>query len=179
MTHTADPVPSQTARHTAADVLTAGLHWLFETGQQEDAHASHHGERLAADDNRSYRFIPVGVHDLPVVVIDVAKIEYALDADGYSVATNPLEPGEVERLAEELERRGYPVRDTWNGHPSTSGSVGLRTPAHPGQVAAVERYRRGCQEHPKRSVFCDCDAWRAGFTRVVRPAVVVGREVTR
>lgn len=171
MNPTADPVPSQTARHTAADVLTAGLRWLFETGQPDDAHCQHHGELLVADGNRSYSFCPVGAASLPVVAIDVAKIEWATDSHGDMAPANPLEPGELERLAEELERRGYPVRDTWNGHPSTTGSVGLSTTAHPGQVAAVDRYRRGCQEHPDRSVFCDCEAWRAGFGRVVRPAV--------
>jgi hypothetical protein len=178
MTH-ADPVPDQTARHKAADVLTAGLRWLFETSQPDDAHAQHHGERLAADNNRSYRFIPVGAGDLPVIVVDVAKIEWTTDGRGDMVPANPIEADELERLAAELERRGYPVRDTWNGHPSITGSVGLRTPAHPGQVAAVGRYHRGCTVHPGRTVFCDCEAWRAGFTRVVRPAVVVDGGVTR
>ncbi|MEE4540965.1 hypothetical protein V2S66_03155 [Streptomyces sp. V4-01] len=178
MTH-ADPVPDQTARHSAADVLTAGLRWLYETGQPDDAHAQHHGEQLAAGNNRTYRFIPVGVHDLPVVVVGVTKVEWVDVNPTTREPANPLEPGELAALAAELERRGYDVRDTWNGAPgSVTGSVGLARPAHPEQVAAVERYHRGCRDHPEKRVFCDCEAWRAGFRRVVRPAVVVDGEVT-
>lgn len=179
MNPTAHPVPHAAARLQAADVLTAGLRWLYETGQPDNAHAQHHGEQLAADNNRIYRFIPVGAANLPVVVVDVAKIEWTTDARGYNVAANPLEPDELERLAEEIRALGYEVGHTWNGHPATTGSVGLVRPAHPAQVAAVERYHRGCPDHPQRSVFCDCEVWRAGFRRVVRPAVVVDSEVSR
>ncbi|TMU98072.1 hypothetical protein [Streptomyces sp. DASNCL29] len=160
-----------TQRPTQAAVLDAGLHWLYETGQPDNAHAQHHGEMIAADGNRTYRFIPVGAENLPVVVMDVAKVEYKPGADGDMVPANPLEPGELEALAAELERRGFTVRSTWNGHPAISGTVGLARPAHPGQVAAVKRYHAGCQQHPRRRVFCDCEAWRAGFRRVVRPVV--------
>ncbi|MBI0300466.1 hypothetical protein JBE04_39930 [Streptomyces sp. PRKS01-29] len=160
--------------HTRAAVLDAGLRWLYETEQPDNAHAQHHGEQLAADGNRSYSFVPVGARSLPVVVVDVAKVEW-IDNGPNQLMTpaNPLEPGELETLAVELERRGFTVRSTWNGHPAITGSVGLARPAHPSQVAAVERYRAGCPEHPQRRVFCDCEAWRAGFRRAVRP--VIGR----
>ena len=160
-----------TQRPTRTTVLDAGLHWLYETAQPDDAHAQHHGEQLAADGNRTYRFVPVGAENLPVIVVDVAKVEYKPGPDGDMVPANPLEPGELEALAAELERRGFPVRSTWNGHPAISGSVGLARPAHPEQIAAVERYHAGCLEHPRRSVFCDCEAWQAGFRRVVRPVI--------
>jgi hypothetical protein len=155
-----------TATRDAA--LTLGLRWLYETVQPDDARAQHHGEMLAADGNRTYRFIPVGACDLPVVAVDVTKVEW-VDVDPITrKPANGLEPGELAALADELRRRGYEVRDTWNGAAGgITGSIGLARPAHPSQVAAVERYHRGCPDHPRRSVFCDCEAWRAGFRRVV------------
>ena len=159
-----------TSTVSVADVLTTGLHWLYETVQPDDAHAQHHGEMLAADGNRTYRFIPRGARNLPVVVVDVAKVEWTDNGPNQpNTPANPLEPGELADLAAELERRGYAVDGTWNGHPGITGSVGLARPAHPTQIAAVERYHAGCPEHPKRSVFCDCETWRAGAARVVRP----------
>ncbi|MEH0657699.1 hypothetical protein QA860_08130 [Streptomyces stelliscabiei] len=102
--------------------------------------------------------------------MDVLKIEWIDNGpNDLKTPANPLEPGELEALAAELERRGFSVEGTWNGHPGTTGSVGLVRPAHPTLVAAVDRYRAGCLEHPNRSVFCDCETWRAGFTRVVQP----------
>lgn len=147
--------------------LTLGLHWLYETVQPDDAHAQHHGDLLGADGNRIYRFIPVGARQLPVVVVDVAKVEWVQANPTTMEPANPLEPGELAALAEELRRRGFPVQATWNGDPGITGSVGLARPAHPSQVAAVERYHRGCPDHPQQSVFCNCEAWRAGFRRIV------------
>ncbi|MGW7617363.1 hypothetical protein ACWGLG_16155 [Streptomyces antimycoticus] len=155
-----------------AAVLDAGLRWLYEAEQPADAWAQHHGEPIAAGGNRTYSFVPVGARKLPVVVVNVAKVEW-IDNGPNQLMTpaNPLEPGELEEIAAELECRGFPVQTTWNGHPGVTGSVGLTRPAHPSQVAAVERYVAGCQQHPKRSVFCECETWRAGFRRVVRPVV--------
>jgi hypothetical protein len=55
---------------------------------------------------------------------------------------NPLELGELDALAAELTDRGLTVRETWNGHPGISGSVGLDDEAHPTLRAAVETYPR-------------------------------------
>ena len=159
---------TSTATPSLDSVLTTGLNWLYDTVQPDDAHTSHHGivlGLLAA--NRIYGFCPTGAKNLPVVVVDVAKPEHR----DYLPPANPLAPDELSDLAQELERRGFTVRTTWNGHPGITGSVGLTRPAHPTLVAAVQRYHRGCTVHPKRSVFCDCEAWRAGFARVVRPVV--------
>lgn len=156
---------------TLAAILDTGLGWLYDTAQPDDAHTDHHGIVLHLPDaNRWYGFCPTGARNLPVVCVDVTKVEYKFDRVGGSVPANPLEVDELESLADELRRRGFNVDDTWNGHPGVTGSVGLARPAHPSLVAAVDRYRRGCTDHPQRSVFCDCEEWRAGFRCVVRPA---------
>lgn len=156
---------------TLAQILDTGLSWLFDTEQPDDAHSQHHGIVLHLPDaNRWYGFCPAGARNRPVVTVDVTKVKHEQDDDGDWIPANPLTPTELQELAEELRRRGFDVDDTWNGHPGVTGSVGLVRPAHPSLVAAVDRYRRGCIKHPQRSVFCDCDAWNAGFSRVVRPA---------
>ncbi|MHA4774736.1 hypothetical protein L1085_009560 [Streptomyces sp. MSC1_001] len=152
-----------------ADALTAGLHWLYETEQPADAWMSHHGQQIPTTVNRFLAFVPTAVSSLPVIVIGVVKPAWKEGPRGDMVPTNPLTPIELPRLAAELEQRGYAVRSTWNGFPGATGSVGLARPAHPSQIAAVDRYRAGCQEHPERSVFCECEAWRAGFGRAVAP----------
>lgn len=151
-----------------ADILTTGLHWLYETEQPDDAHQQHHGITLGLPAaNRYYGFCPTGAAGLPVVSVNVAKPVLR----DYAPPANPIEPGELSALGDELRACGYAVRDTWNGHPAITGSVGLVRPAHPTLLAAVERYRRGCPDHPDRSVFCSCDAWRAEAARIVRPMV--------
>ncbi|MFD5221432.1 hypothetical protein ACFWMH_27705 [Streptomyces tendae] len=155
---------------TLSRILDAGLEWLYETVQPDDAHQQHHGIILRLPDaNRWYGFSPAGVRNRPVVSVDVTKKEYRFDSDGDSIPANPLEPGELEALADELRRRGFDVDGTWNGHPGTTGSVGLARPAHPSLVAAVDRYRRGCTVHPQRGVFCDCEHWIAEGRRIVGP----------
>jgi hypothetical protein len=151
---------------TLAAVLDTGLRWLYETVQPDDAHQQHHGITIGLPAaNRIYGFCPTGAENLPVVVVNVAKPELR----PYELPLNPVRQDELPALAVELERRGFKVRVTWNGHPAITGSVGLARPAHPSLVAAVQRYHRGCTVHPERSVFCDCEAWRAEGARIVRP----------
>ncbi|MHA4776037.1 hypothetical protein L1085_016195 [Streptomyces sp. MSC1_001] len=152
--------------------LTAGLHWLYETEQPDDAWMQHHGQQIRITGNRYLTFTPTGADNLPVIAINVSRPKWTKDPRGYLVPGNPIAPDELPRLAAELEHRGFTVRSTWNGFPADTGSVGLARPAHPSQVAAVERYRAGCQAHPARSVFCECDAWHAGFVRAVRPVAL-------
>lgn len=152
---------------TLAAILDTGLGWLYDTVQPNDAHQQHHGITIGHPEaNRLYGFCPTGAENLPVVSVNVARPEYR-DHEGPS---NPLRPDELFDLATELEARGYTVRTTWNGHPAVTGSVSLVQPAHPTLVAAVDRYRRGCTMHPARSVFCDCEHWRAEGARIIRPA---------
>lgn len=153
---------------TLKAVLDTGLSWLYETIQPDDAHQQHHGITISHPEaNRYYGFCPDGFEHRPVVSVNVAKPEF----QDYGPPANPLRPDELFDLATELERRGYTVRTTWNGHPAITGSVGLVRDAHPTLVAAVQRYHRGCTVHPERSVFCDCEAWRAEGARIVRPVL--------
>ena len=155
-----------------ARILDTGLGWLYETVQPDDAHQQHHGIVLGLPEaNRRYGFCPHGYRSRTVVIVDVAKVDWIDNGpNDLKTPANPLEPNELEALADELRRRGFTVDDTWNGHPGVTGGVGLARPAHPSLVAAVQRYHRGCTVHPKRSVFCDCEAWTAGFRRVAEPA---------
>ncbi|CAL9664270.1 hypothetical protein SUDANB1_07130 [Streptomyces sp. enrichment culture] len=157
---------------TLAAILDTGLGWLFDTVQPDDAHTDHHGIVLGLPEaNRRYGFCPSGYRSRTVVVVDVAKVEWIDNGpNDLKTPANPIEAGELDALADELRRRGYEVDTTWNGHPGVTGSVGLARTAHPTLVAAVDRYRRGCTVHPRRTVFCDCEHWNAGFRRIVRPA---------
>jgi hypothetical protein len=154
-----------------AAILDTGLGWLYDTVQPDNAHQQHHGITLGLPaTNRWYGFCPDGARHLPVVSVNVGKPEW-ID-NGFNrpmTLANPLGPDELPALAEELRRRGFEPYGTWNGHPADTGSVGLVREAHPTLVAAVQRYHRGCTAHPQRSVFCDCEAWRAEAARIVRP----------
>lgn len=153
--------------------LTAGLHWLYDTEQPDDAWMQHLGQPIYATDNRRLTFAPVGADNLPVIVLDVSWPLWTKHPSGDMAPGNPLAPTELPRLAAELEHRGFEVRSTWNGFPAHSGSVGLVQPARPSQCAAVERYRAGCLLHPERSVFCECVPWRAGFRRAIYPSALI------
>lgn len=156
-----------------ATTLTAGLRWLYETEQPDNACQEHHGLLLRAPTtNRLYSFIPANDGRRVVVAVNVATIEW-IDNGPNELKTpaNPLEPGELVALAADLRALGFEVTSTWNGHPQTTGSVGLARPAHPSLLAAVDRYHAGCLVHPRRGAFCDCEAWRAGYDRVVRPVL--------
>ncbi|MFC9736214.1 hypothetical protein ACFWG5_34315 [Streptomyces hydrogenans] len=152
-----------------ADALTVGLQWLYETEQPADAWMQHHGQWIRATGNRHLTVTPAGAENLPVIALNVTRPTWTKHPDGDMYPGNPLAPNELARLADRIRWRGYAVRATWNGFPAHTGSIGLAQAAHPSQVAAVDRYRAGCQEHPARSVFCECDAWRAGFRRAVLP----------
>ncbi|MFE9363711.1 hypothetical protein ACFYNN_13020 [Streptomyces sp. NPDC006978] len=170
-----EPIPGQLdltrSDMTELDtILTAGLHWLYETEQPNDAWL-HRGLLLTAPTaNRLYGFIPANDWKRVVVAVDVAKIEWIDNGpNDLKTPANPLGVGELDALAAALRALGFEVTSTWNGHPQTTGSVGLTRTAHPSLLAAVDRYHAGCLVHPKSSVFCDCDAWRDGFNRIVQP----------
>jgi hypothetical protein len=152
--------------------LAAGLRWLYDTEQPVGAILHHSGVILRSADNRTFGFVPSGARQRPVVVVDVTKVEW-IDRGPYEFKepANPLEPGELEALAEQISALGFEVDGTWNGHPGIAGSIGLKRTANPSLLAAVDVYLAGCQEHPNRSVFCDCGWYSAGRALVVPPTV--------
>jgi hypothetical protein len=147
--------------------LAAGLCWLYDTEQPSDATIQHHGAGLPSVANRRLRFCPQGWEGHPVVVIDVAHVEW----DGpYLPAKNPLAAGELDAVATLIAETASPVVGIWNGHPAITGSVALSRPAHPTLVGAVNRYRAGCPEHS--TVFCTsegCTWYRAGHAKIIHP----------
>jgi hypothetical protein len=153
-----------------ADSLAAGLRWLYDTEQPDGALLRTGGPILRTDDNRTLGFAPVSALLRPVVILDVTKVEW-IDRGPYDLKepANPLAPGELEALAERIVALGFDISGTWNGHPGITGSVGLKRPAHPSLLAAVELYRAGCPEHPQRSVFCDCGWYAAGHALITQP----------
>jgi hypothetical protein len=174
MTSTDSPTNEQ---HPNARVLAAGLRWLYETEQPEGALLTHHGEGMKGEGNRRFYFIPEGADGPPVVAVEVAEIVYRMDDEGDKVPANPLEPDELTDLASALAALGVEVARTWNGHPATTGSLGLVQPAHSSLLAAVNLYRAGCPTHPHKSVFCGCGWYPEGHAKVVTPRIEA--EVTR
>ena len=146
--------------------LKAGLAWLYETVQPPGAILQHHGVSSPRAGGRSYGFVPVGAGSRPVVIIRVAQPRRHPD-DG--TLLNPLSRVEVDAVAAEIAKLGYDVADVWNGAGHDTGSFGLSGPAHPSLVAAVDRYRAGCPEHPQQNVFCDCGWYQQGNALVVGP----------
>jgi len=158
----------QVAPPANADVLEAGLRWLYDTEQPAGAILQHHGASLPGDGNRRFRFIPAGAQHRVVVIVDVADVQWE---ERGGRAANPLRPGELDELTGGLAALGAEVVETWNGYPGVTGSLALARPAHPTLLAALDRYHRGCPDHPSRSVFCDCGWYAAGNTLIVRPEV--------
>lgn len=131
--------------------LQKGLGWLYSTEQDDpQSIVSHHGINAPVVEGRRYTFIPAGSRPVgaPVIVVTVADPQYTGPLASQTL-TNPLEPGELSALALQIERFGYPFHDTWNGK-SETGSVGLMVAAHPSLLAALERQRQGCPDHPRQ-----------------------------
>lgn len=110
----------------ARTVLSAGLAWLYDTTQPDDAIPDHHGYGIRVGDRR-YRFIGEGANGLPVVVVSVAEPAYDKTHIDWPLL-NPIGGElEMEALASALTDLGWAVREWWNGS-AESGSVGLVQP---------------------------------------------------
>jgi len=154
------------------DTLQAGLEWLYTTEQDdEESIVSHHGINAPVVEGRRYMFVPSGFHPVaaPVIVVTVADPQYTGPLF-HQKLVNPLEPGEVAGLQAQMQEWGYEVHSRWNGEHET-GSVGLATPAHPSLLAALERQRKGCPDHPKQ-ILCrwdGCPWWITHLAKLRRP----------
>lgn len=160
-------------RHPYADTLRAGLGWLYDTAQPDDAVLHHLGVTAPTVGARQLRFCPTQAvgGSLATVSIDVpSECWQHNDPSDPQRITSVLAPAELLELATALTAAGYRVKSTWNGHPYVTGSVGLDDPPHPTLADAVGRYHAGCPEHPAASVFCTCPGWDAAHGRIVPPA---------
>lgn len=162
------------SKHTIA-TLRAGLAWLYDTEQPDGAITQHHGRSTSTGDWR-LGFCPLGADDLPVVWVEVATPVYRTIGDD-RLLTNPLGPHAMKQISDALAQLGHPVTKTWNGESHmTTGSCGMRDPAHPTLLAAVQRYHAGCPTH--KSLFCgnpcsdggqDCPWYRDGEAKLITP----------
>lgn len=150
-------------------VLAAGLAWLYETEQPATSALQHHGVFGPRLGDRRYRFIPADDGKRPVVVVDVPEPLYDTSIVSKWQLLNPI-GGDEEMLALAATVRdlGYDTGRWWNGN-GESGSLGLASPAHPTLLAAVDRYKAGCLEHPRAGVFCTCPWYRPGRALLVEP----------
>lgn len=158
------------------DVLAAGLRWLYQTEQPEDAILQHHGVTLVGDRSRSFPainrarlmgFAPAAADGSVVVWTEVAGNDY----DDRAEPLHRLLPEELEVMTRMIESLGETVARTWNGHPAPTGSLALERPAHPTLAAAVKRYNQGCSDHPAKGVFCQCDWYRIGREKLRLPEI--------
>jgi len=156
------------------DTVWAGLNWLY-TIEQDDSESivSHHGINAPVVEGRRYRFIPSGFNPVgaPVIVVSVAKPHYTGPLDNQELA-NPLQPGEFTQLQAQVQDCGHEIHSTWNGEGET-GSIGLATPAHPTLLAALERNRQGCPDHPKQ-ILCSWDGCPWHSTHIAKLQVPEG-----
>lgn len=142
----------------ALETVKAGLDWLFHTEQDDpESIVSHHGIGAPVVGERRYWFVPSSFQPVAnaVAVVDVAEPRYD-DSLTSPTLLNPLETGELAALQAQIEAWGYQVRTCWNGDGCSTGSIGLAAPAHPSLLAALERNRKGCPDHPGE-ILCSWD----------------------
>jgi hypothetical protein len=140
-----------TALHTELKTqqsLDAGLHWLYATVQPTDALVERRGARLAVQD-RVFRFVPLTAAGTPLIVVDLATVQWSLCAA--SPPLNALPRYELPRLATELAKLNIPTAA--QHYHGLTGTIALDIPAHPSLLEAVARFDRGCPHHHR--LVCD------------------------
>lgn len=139
------------------DAMAAGLLWLYRTPQPENALLPWHGVSVHTP-TRWLSFIPEGVGDRVTITVQVAGIQPTkVGTRGMVRDAAPddrLDPDELDRIRETLERAGFTVGNVWPGSAGVVGSLTLTRPAHPTLVAAKDRYRAGCPDHDTRMSTC-------------------------
>lgn len=152
----------------AADIITAGLAWLYDTVQPGGALCHHLGfVRGTAD--RVFHFMPH--HRWPILVMELAAPRH--EHHGSYQLLNPLVKVDISTLCAQMRARGRTIAAKWNGKGTHTVSLALDGQIHPTLRAAVQRYMDGCPTH--NSVFCGNDqdrcAWfTTGESRLIKPA---------
>ncbi|MEW1679274.1 hypothetical protein AB0O47_39405 [Streptomyces noursei] len=152
-----------------AEALRAGLEWLTEVQQPDDAICHHLGTVIHAQGNRWFGFQAATM--TRSIQIDVNVRKKRIDVVT-GVLENPLREGEMDEVIDELEALGANVFDQWNGDGTETGTLRLDMTPHPSLLAAVERYMVGCKTHPSRGSLCHCGWFGQGATRLVLPRLV-------
>lgn len=176
MTSPTRPYEPVSERHQLA-VLGAGLAWLYEVEQPDDAVQQHHGESTAWAPERRITFVPRGWDGTPLVMLDASPERWD-HSRKEPVLLNPLTHDEWSDLRRLLDLLGVAIGSEWNGPPGGSGSLALVQTCSRSLEATVTRYLRGCPTH--ESVFCyakGCDWFKAGRKRLVLPAWPVPQPV--
>lgn len=164
--------------------LFAGMAWFYDITQPAEAVLQHHGVHLwhDPDANRQITAVPRGASGQPVLVVDL--IHMATN-DQFEL-TNPLGDHGLEFWTALVDQAaigwGTWVAQLWNwtgasDQPLPTGSVALSREASPSLHAAVDRYHRGCPEHPyvpgvtntEAGVFCRCGWFETGNELMVPP----------
>lgn len=154
------------------ELLAAGLRWLVDTQQPDDAILQHHGMRVQmVVDNRSIVLCPRGWGGHPVIAVDVASHV----GDEHGLPLTRLGRGELDVWQAVLTDLGVEVVHRWNGWPAPSGSLALAGQAHPTLLAAVDRYHAGCLTHRRPDgtgqVLCQCGWYQQGYQQLVQPTI--------
>lgn len=162
-----------TLTNTQLDTLRAGLDWLYREQPDDASIVSHHGISSPVIDDRRYSFVPSGFHPVaaPVVIVSVSKPVYEGPLTRRELV-NPLESNEVAVIEAQLREWGHEIHSSWNGK-QENGSIGLVTPAHPSLLAALERQRQGCPDHPKQ-ILCGWDGCPWHRTHIAKLQVPEG-----
>lgn len=155
-------------------LVQAAVAWLGRP-QPADCHMHHHGPNVGTtgptDDDLLLSISPRGFRrNLPVLVVDRVGPRRPSPLEDIE---NPLTSEEMDLVRQAITAAGSTIADEWNGPPNITASFALTTTVHPDLLAAVDRYHAGCPNHPSKTVFCDCKAWRAEFRRAALPAVAV------
>jgi hypothetical protein len=122
--------------------LRAGLRWLYATEQPPEALVERRGAKITTAE-RSLRFVPISSSANPLIVVDLLDVHWGIGA--FTPPLNALPPDELPNLATELAALGAPAgAQHYHG---ITGTIALRSPAHPSLIEAVHRYDRGCPRH--------------------------------
>jgi len=122
--------------------LRAGLDWLFDVAQPDDALCTQFGRSLDVPEaNRRLSFGPItfgrGATCIVYSVINVRRE----DERSWSPALNGFATGEHVAFADAIRALGYDIVSAWSGKTgSTTGSVSLSREPHPSLWAAYLRY---------------------------------------
>ena len=162
------PHPPLPTPPTLQQTLQAGLRWLHHTVQPTTAVLNHHGTPLPTTlDNRKIHCIPTPTGKA-LITINVTRLRWVHNGTQLH-PTDRLDPTELAHLADLLDQAGSRVAQTLNGYPTVTGTLVLKTPAHPSLVAAVHRYQDGCPTHPNRGSACSCGWYERGHAQLIQP----------